>query len=142
MFLIWLYLRAISLKMLCLSLEIFLLFIYLDDRACFAGILCPPGWRYYKTLNSQLCVIPIFLKLFSYSIPSHPPTFKGYWINVKWLNMNAIFIFYYFSWNILRVYTPKDVKAFQKQKNICSICIYKGIRYNNYLDVAPYFHVL
>ena len=48
-------------KMLCFSQKnIFAL--YLDDPARFAGILCPPGWRYSKNSNSQLCVIPILKK--------------------------------------------------------------------------------
>ena len=31
--------------------------LYLDDPARFAGIQCPPGWRYSKNSNSQLCVL-------------------------------------------------------------------------------------
>jgi hypothetical protein len=47
--------------MLCLSQkDIFAL--YLDDPARFAGIPCPPGWRYLQKFNSQLCVTPILKK--------------------------------------------------------------------------------
>ena len=41
--------------------------LYLDDPDRFAGILCPPGWRYSKNLTFSYVSYPYFKKLLSYS---------------------------------------------------------------------------